>query len=344
VALSLTTDSRSAFEALNEGLRAVDLYNQNHRIEDIERAGQFVDTALEIDNDFGLAIYYKGIILDLSGRPADAPPYFERILREVPDPKLAIETEFNLGVAYYHRYGHPYLMRAEAYFKDVIAKVQDHSLRNMARAHLAQTHAMWMRPSSTQLPDKRAEVSRQVAEHIEQHFAACQKIVGSLAKSGDDRPHFVATYQNASGMSHMYFTDHVAREASIRGEHLTAARVALLAAREQLPDDWANTCDLGSVELRIGVRSRDIGDDFSVVERHLIEAEKHLNRVADNLRPGYGFALYELGILYRVWERWEDATTLLMRAKAVPEEYRDISDVEVGEQLSRAQEMDSSYP
>jgi hypothetical protein len=62
------------------------------------------------------------------------------------------------------------------------------------------------------------------------------------------------------------------------------------------------------------------------------------------LRPGYGFALYELGILHRVWGKWSEADTYLVQALEVPVEYRDISNEQVQEQLSRVEAKDESYP
>ena len=113
-----------------------------------------IDDALSKDRNYGLAIFYKGVVLDLMGKPADAPSYFDRLLKECDSRELEIETRFNLGVVNYHRYSHPFLVLARNYFDEVIKSDADPALKSMAKAYLAQTHAIWMRPSHAQLPDK----------------------------------------------------------------------------------------------------------------------------------------------------------------------------------------------
>lgn len=321
----------------------MDLYFEHRRVADIERAAQCITTALQLDNDYGLAIYYKGVVSDLMGKPADAPAYFNRLLKECESKGLEMEAVFNLGVVYYHRYSHRYLEQAHAYFSDVLTRATDDGLKCQAKAHLAQTHAMWMRPSHAQLPDKRQDVPQQVRDHIERHFQLCRQIVEELRNAGITTPRTVATFENANGMANMYYTDHVARGAQARALYLSAARDSLDKANSQLPNDWANTCDLGSLQLRLGVLARDSGEANECEDCFAI-ATGHLTRVADELRPGYGFALYELGIVHRVWRKWNESDGYLSRAMAVPEDYRDISDSQVAEQRGRVAQTDDSYP
>ncbi len=340
--LSLTTTNRQASESLTDGLRAIDRYYEHRQIDDIEKASGCIDAALERDGDFGLAIYYKGVVLDLIGKPADAPQYFERILSESDEPGLAMETLFNLGVVNYHRYGQTFLQRAKSYFDRVIEDAQDEQLKALARAHLAQTHAMWMRPSHAQLPDKRMPIGHELAAFINHHFSECQRNVGQLRERANKEPRVEATYQNASGMANMYITDHVARAIEPRRNHLEVAHHALLAADHLMPNDWANNCDIGSLELRLAVLAHDMDGD--AVDLHLSRAGQRLWHVVETLRPGYGFALYELGIVHRVWAKWGEAVAFLNAAAQVPVRYRDVDDEQVVEQRLRVEEGDSSYP
>jgi tetratricopeptide (TPR) repeat protein len=340
--LSLTTSNRQASESLTDGLRAIARYYEHRQIGDIEKASDCIDAALERDGDYGLAIYYKGVVLDLIGRPADAPQYFERILSESDEPKLRMETLFNLGVVYYHRYSQEFLQGAKSYFDRVIEDTEDEQLKHLATAHLAQTHAMWMRPSHAQLPDKRKPISQDLDLFINEHFNECQCNVGRLREVENKEPRVEATYQNASGMANMYYTDHVARDIEPRRGHLEAARDALLAADALMPNDWANNCDIGSLELRLAVLARDTDGD--AVDEHLSRARQRLWHVVERLRPGYGFALYELGIVHRVWAKWGEADSFLNAAAEVPIRYRDVDDEQVKEQRDRVKDRDPSYP
>jgi len=342
--LKLTTNNFQAFESLTDALRAIERYYQSCSISDIEQASNYIDNALSLDSDFGMAVYYKGIVLDLVGKPVDAPRYFKRILAECDEPNLEIETKFNLGVVFYHQYSHPNLEQAKFYFDQVIKKAHDAKLKYLAQAHLAQTHAMWMCPSDEQLPNKQTPVSDKVRQHIENHFKECQALVEELRMVKHRQSRLIATCENANGMSNMYYTDHVAREVPIRAGYLKIARDSLLTAEKHLPNDWANTCDLGSVELRLAVLARDSKKPDAEVDAHFSTGKDYLLRVVDRLRPGYGFALYELGILHRVWRKWDEADEYQVKALQVREEYRDTSDWKVVKERERIANRDSSYP
>lgn len=342
MALKLTTNNSQAFESLTDALRAIDRYYQSHNILNVEQASDRIDDALAQDSNYGLAVYYKGVVLDLIGKPVDAPEYFERILNECNEPNLEIETRFNLGVVYYHRYGHRFLEQAKSYFDQVIEKARDVKLKHLAHAHLAQTHAMWMRLPYE--PDKQMQVSTEDRQQIEQHFKECQALVAVLRMVKRKQPRLIATYENANGMSNMYYTDEVAREVSTRGSHLKVAHDSLLMAEKHLPNDWANTCDLGSVELRLAVLARDSEKPNAEIETHFSAGRDYLLRVVNDLRPGYGFALYELGILHRVWRKWDKADYYQQEALKVPEKYRDAGDKRVKKELERIANQDSSYP
>jgi len=158
------------------------------------------------------------------------------------------------------------------------------------------------------------------------------------------QPRLIATYENANGMSNMYYTDHVAREVSTRGSHLKVARDSLLTAEKHLPNDWANTCDLGSVELRLAILARDSEKPNAEIETHFSAGKDYLLRVVNDLRPVYGFALYELGILHRVWRKWDKANYYQQEALNVPDKYRDADDKRVKKELERIANRDSSYP
>jgi tetratricopeptide (TPR) repeat protein len=146
-------------------------------------------------------------------------------------------------------------------------------------------------------------------------------------------------------MANMYYTDYVIRDLPGREARLKEALASLQLAEQHLPNDWANTCDLGSLELRRAILARDREPrDLQAADEHFVEAKKRLTRVIDELRPGYGFALYELAIVHRVWGKWDEARAYLEKAANVPPDYRDIADEEVEEQRRRTTEQDQSFP
>jgi len=117
---------------------------------------------------------------------------------------------------------------------------------------------------------------------------------------------------------------------------LIEARSELERADHLNPADWAVQCDLGSTWMRLGYW-RKTATDFSL-------ARAHLTRVISDLRPDYGFALYEIGRIWRLQGNFDQATTFFDKAFAVPAEYRDVSNRRVGLEKNRAIGRDSSYP
>lgn len=330
--------SRRSFESTSQAMRSIDRYLLSRRHEDIAEADRNIEEAVKADVDYALAIYYRGVVHDLGGTPADAVQYFERILRECDDHGLKLKSRFNLGVSYYHQYSHRWLKKADECFRAIIQDPEyDELLVALAKAHRAQTLAMWMRPSSQQNAADAA-----VQAEITSHFENCEQIVVALRTQQKLIPQVEATAANALGIANMYITDHVATAPEDKRKHLLVAQEELQKAEKILPNDWANTCDLASLSLRLGVLARDTGTGDA--DAHFAETDRQLKRVVAELRPEYGFALYELGILCRVWGKWDEAENFQERAKAVPERYRDVRESRVERELERVAQQDADYP
>jgi len=352
--MNTQTVKRVAFEEVTHALAEIDQYNISKKFEHLERADSALASARKEDGGYIDALLYSGMVRDLLGKPADATPFFEKILNESNEADLQIEARFNLAVSYYHQYTHRYLELAERHFLEVIGATPDEVLRNLAVANLAQTYAMWSRPNGKQREALKLGQGLETAvyEHIWQMHQKSLKrsndVRRELARTRAVEParegmwrKIAATVENAWGMAHMYLFDYPVPGKSDDETLLEMALTALNAAEEKLPADWANTSDLGSVHLRLGVlRKRKHEDPNGEFE----QTEKYLNEVATTLRPGYGFAWHELGRLHRVWERWDRAIEYFNLALAVPERYRDISNATVEEEKARAQQRDSSYP
>lgn len=351
--MNTQTLNRKAFESVTCALEKINKYHAGRRMEDLEIAELMLENARREDPDYLGAIFYSGMVMDLIARAADASPFFERILRETEDKNVQIEAQFNLAVSYYHRYSHEFLALAEKSFKKVLETTGDETLRNLARANLAQTYAMWMRPSRDQKKDLESEGRRDlVYQHIQSKFdqfiAYNKDVRDAISKCtilGQPNPdmwkRIEATIDNACGMAYMYRTDYPVPGPQNTDALLRESLKCLESAEEKLPSDWANTCDLGSVHLRLGVHQRE---NTKVRDREFSQAKKLLEKVIKELRPEYGFALYELGILHRVWERWGTALEYFDRAAKVPENYRDINDRSVEVEREKVLHRDSRYP
>lgn len=333
----------SSFEALaatNEALRAVDRFLKCRARKEIDAADAMISKAVELDANYAIAILYRGIVHDLRGTPAEAIPFFERILELEGDPFLSNQARFGMGVALYHQYSRDKLERARACLEPLADQSGDNALSRHSRAILAQVHAMWMRPIRI---EKEVYADHQELHTARTHFSTCNEILKSLGNLKDDERAIAAPAHNARGMANMYLADFAGVSDSERDALLMCAESALKDADRLLPRDWANVCDLGSLHLRKGV--------FSLRKGNLIEAESHFRRakqclefVASELRPGYGFAFYELGVLHRVWDEFGKAQAYLNQAGAIPGANRDVSDSRLKAQLDRVEQRDSQFP
>jgi len=117
---------------------------------------------------------------------------------------------------------------------------------------------------------------------------------------------------------------------------LEEALRCLAAADGQNPNDWAIQCDLGSSRMRLAYWRGD--------ESEFPRARKHLELVIDQLRPEYGFALYEIGRVCRLQGRFEEAAAFFDRARAIPYDYRDVSDRRLEFEKTRAAGRNRDYP
>ncbi|MEY2502893.1 MAG: hypothetical protein QOI07_3227 [Verrucomicrobiota bacterium] len=347
------TASPAAFRQVARALREIDQYNESKEIAHLERAEAALTAARAEDDEYLDAIFYSGMVTDLLGRPADAGPYFQRILDVSGRDDLKIEAKFNLAVANYHRYSHRYLEVAEQLFLQVIEESADAGLRNLARANLAQTYAMWSRPSFPQLQahNRGGAEMHAVHEHIRIMFEKSihhvdevrRELESSIASSlsPEMRAKIAATADNAAGMANMYLFDYPVPGKPGDEELLKQAVANLNSAEQKLPGDSANTCDMASAHLRWGVLQMRNGGN---AQKEFTLAEQYLIQVLTKLRPAYGFAFYELGRLYRIWNRWDFAIAQFDRAAAIPDNYRDIDAKAVQAEKERAASHDSSYP
>jgi tetratricopeptide (TPR) repeat protein len=342
-----------AFDSVALAVGSIEKYNSSKDTDNLVEAEIALQTARRADPDYLDALFYSGLTLDLIGRPKDAAPFFERIYNEIDRESIKEEAQYNLGVAYYHRYSHQYLAEAEKNFLGVIKKTHDSTLKNLAKANLAQTYAMWMIPGSDEKKSWRenAQVRPGLMQFIEGKYAQFQKYdrqvrhylvlsAWMLGKNRQQRKKISAIINNAKGMALMYFTDYSDDTEAQKKKKLGKALEYLKNSDEETPNDWANTCDLASAHWRLSM----VEDNPAKAQSFFKKSVELLQRVIHVLRKNYGFAYYELGRIYRTKKEFGQAIAYFDQAMQIEEDYRDVRNKTVLEEKERAEKQDSTLP
>jgi tetratricopeptide (TPR) repeat protein len=347
---------RQAFELVARAMERLDDYNRDHQLSFLQDAESDLTKAVTRDAQYVDASFYAGIVKDLIGKAADAVPFFDKILNNLPKESENQRdlVQYSRGVAWYHQYSHNKLEQAEKDFLTVVNRSKDAELRLLARAGLAQTYAMWMIPRTAGKDKLRRGEGAEELKFIAEKRNQCLQQVALMNKEpvefGFKQPKQPATLLsgptngtvlNARGMCNMYWTDYNVKDADEKRLVLQEAIDYLRKADKYLPGDWANTCDIGSAHFRLGAVERESGNDPGAEFQKALD---FFQRVISDLRPDYGFALYEMGRIYRVWGRFEEAKEHFERAQKIPEQYRDVRDPNVKYELDRAEARDSSFP
>jgi tetratricopeptide (TPR) repeat protein len=351
-----TTD-REAFELVTEAIGRLEEYRADRRLSLLQDADSALSRAVQRDPQYVSAWFYAGVVKDLIGKAADAVQFFDSILDRLPSDSESRrdEIQYSRGVSWYHQYSHSKLERAESDFLAVVRRAKDPGLRLLARAGLAQTYAMWMIPNTDQKRRLRQGQDKADLEFIKQKREACLEQIEIVHRERNLAPRsfpsgcsfalltnsIEGTVQNAHGMCTMYWTDFNVSENVEKQKLLSEAMGFLTEADRYLPDDWANTCDIGSVHLRLGVVKRAEGVEY---EKEFQKAVETLERVLTDLRPGYGFAFYELGRIYRVWGKFDKSVTCFDKSLSIPVEYRDVGDQTVNDERDLALHRNSVFP
>jgi tetratricopeptide (TPR) repeat protein len=350
--MNLETQNRKAFELVAEAIVDIEGFNRSKDRERLVSARRHLESAITIDNAYYEARFYDALVSDLIGEPAVAVERFEDILRE--DPPRRSQVLYNLGVAFYHQYSRDKLDRAISYFGQAINATEDEGIRLLCHAGLAQAWAMRIIPPDFRNPDF-AEMQRDYKACQDEAQSVLNKAgawgLGRIIARWDDladvRQSLLWTAHNALGMAAMYHSDYFPDLAHADAKSLPAKKREKIAklkeglkqleeADRYNPRDWANRCDLGSCHMRLGYWTGDAAE--------FEQARQHLNRVLEDLRPGYGFAYYEVGRTYRLQRRFNDAIRAFELALAVERKFRDVSDRRINEEIELARQKNSDFP
>lgn len=340
------TSSWQAFELVADALGVIDQYRRSRNVDVLKCARSKLASALQRDPSYVRARFYEAIVDDLAGEPKKAAQTLKGLLDE--RPPFANEVSYNLGVAEYHSYGHEALDRAIGAFSVVADKSHDLSLQLHAQAGLAQAHAMHMIPKDPAQPDLQS-----IQRHFDKAMKASSDVLGAVRRdrwawlrlrkpvlTEDSAREIAWTAHNARGMALMYYSDYLPelknKQKPAQIAMLRDALNALEVAESISPLNWANYCDMASARMRIGHHGTD--------KAQFDAALKLLGKVIESLRPGYPFAMYEMGRIRRVMGEIDPAVELFKKVLLVPEKDRDVSDRRVNIEIDRAKERDSSFP
>src|SRR5437773_133795 len=195
------TENRKAFELVSDALLDIDKYKAHKELAPLQDAKGKLEAAIREDPHYIRAHYFAGITYDLVGLPAEAVERLEQVLRATPPFKE--EVEYNLGVAYYHRYSAQYIDKAIKHFNAVIQTSREIELVLLARAALAQAYAVRMIPGSPEEAD---------LEEIKRYYQLSeaqrkQTSVALMSRVGIDeatRLEVEWTLHNAAAIAHMF--------------------------------------------------------------------------------------------------------------------------------------------
>ena len=331
--MQFETDNQKAQRLVANAASEIQNYRVERSLSKLESAKEILDEARREDPQYLSAIYYTAVLDDLLGKAHDAIPSLEKILKA--DPPFSDEVRYHLGMAYYHRYNSENLDRAIECFKRVFEAAPDSILRTSACAALGQAYAMKIIPTTPQSVDagKIREYHHLSVYEGQQSLKLADELDKGQQHEELNEPRWMA--HNALGMANMYFSDYEGK-ADQKIEVLKSTIDQFSLANEYRPKDWANYCDLASAHMRLGYWSSTLS--------HFKAAEKLLRSVITNLRPEYGFAIYELGRNFRLQGDFDKAIFHFDRALSIPYETRDVSDRRVNIEKERAIREDSVFP
>jgi tetratricopeptide (TPR) repeat protein len=344
--MHLESRNREAFELVTDALERLDKYRETRDMAVLKSAKEKLVSAKGKDPLYFRAHYFDAIVDDLTGNSKNAVDTFSRLLEE--QPPFAEEVRYNLGVAWYHQYNHEALDHAIGYLA-ASANSTNEPLRLLARAGLAQAHAMHIIPK---LPDQFNAVQGQ--QHFDTAMTEASDAIRAASKMQRTWPFrtdpltkvaaedIAWAAHNARGMAIMYRSDYVpaaTEESSWREKRIQDLQEALQEleqAERTKARTWENYCDMASAKMRLAYYRNDSAL-FS-------EALTLLDTVVKRLRPGYGFALYEMGRVYRLSGEFDNAVSHFERALAIPVADRDVGDRRLNIERDRAKRHDKTFP
>lgn len=328
----METNNWQAFNLATEALRDIDRFvsssSKNRAI--LMEAREKLAGAVNKDPSFMRAQYYSAIVDDMLGQPAKAATELEQLLDR--KPAFKDEAEYNLGVSYYHLYSKDQIKKAITAFENVIRQTTDVPLKYMASAGLVRAFSMMVLHNSK-------EGNRQDAVTFsEKSRADSERLLESVRsdKSLDQKTKSEIKWRtfNGRGVGQMFYSD-CETDLSKRKKELQQALKDFEAADKLSPNNWEIVCNFGSVHMRLGDVEKLSGRE-SDAQQEFATARTYLQNVVSRIRPNYGFALYEIGRVYRLEKNFREASVWFEKALAIPDDERNISAKGVAAEIEKS--------
>lgn len=355
MAMNLETKYPQAFDRLRQAQASLAQFKRRKDKKQLELANQFISEAIDIDPQYLRAFYYRGMVNDMLGHAVEAVKDFELVLSQ--NPPFLEEVKYNLGVAYFHRYGQPNLKIAIQQFEAVVESAENPSLRLSALAGITHAYAVMMIPRPKQVIEDCREYeeflqSSEARDHVAHYYNLSAKSSSRLARELEDQeglPDAVTNeikwrLCNTRAVQRMFYTDYFDDN---RIEKLKEAETALVEADRRNPNYWSIYCNMGSTYMRLGYWLSVGAEDSEVLKEavgYFNKAVERLGRVIEELLPNYGFALYELGRVYRLSGNFEQALIFFDQAREIPERDRAVSDRTLRCERERAENESTDFP
>ena len=144
----------------------------------------------------------------------------------------------------------------------------------------------------------------------------------------------IAIAHLARGRAELYYSDIFGTREQKLGP-LNRAYSDISTALNFFRNDWGYICDLGSFYMRRG---------HWVDRTDFAEAEQRLKDVVVRLRPGYPFAAFELGRVYRLWGEFGQALNYFRYLRDIEESHRGILDARVHREIILAEARSTTFP
>lgn len=336
-----TSDTKNwqAFRLATEALRDIDNFveapKKDRRL--LVEARKKLEDAVGHDHNFLRARYYGAVVDDMLGHSNEAVAELSKLIER--NPAFREEAEYNRAVSYYHIYSLDEMKEAMAGFQKVVDETRNPVLKYMANAGLIRSYSMMV------LHELREGRDQSAADYFDMALAGSEALARHVAADATldrrTKREILWRIRNGRGVGFMFHSD---KEPDLkkRKEELRKALQDFEEANAQSPHNWEVVCNLGSVHMRLGYVARLAGES-SQARTEFDLAKRHLNDVLENMRPDYGFALYELGRVFRLEGNFDEARRLFAAAMKIPERNRNISDKGLRGEIEKASQQDAAF-
>jgi len=357
----LLIPNRDVLALLETAVQAISAQLDSRNPVPQERALRALQEAKSPADQNALVLFYRSILADLLGQYEDAAHSLRRLMNEalLKDTRWFEQIINNLHVVDYQVLRrqavlHPAEEKYKEEIRNALAKVFPNNDDESSVAHRDALYARFLALTCRPAQDTELKTPAN-QERIERNYQEATILAGKVLERAASAPRrelnagrtrqrwkeAIAVAYLARGRARLYYTDLLENSPS-KSRLLEDVKQDLTRAYQSFPDDYTYVCDLGSYYLRSGHSLRDGESSAGRAEPEFERARLLFERVLKELRPNYGFALFELGRVFRLWGRQEQALNYLRAAMAIEEARRGITNDRVANQIELAEKNDTS--